>query len=155
MRMAITDAPEEHKQPRRSPLRAILPYTTVAVVIAAIYVAWTFYSRAESNRKAQQAIAAQQEQARKDQVEQIYGSGEIKFTTFGADSAVLNPGEHTELCYGVLNAKTVKLDPPVEQAKPTYHHCVDIAPKQTTTYTITAADSKGNSKSESVTIRVR
>ena len=139
----------------RSRLRAVLPYTTTALVIAILYVAWTFYSRYESSRKAQEAIDAQRAEARKQQVEQIYGSGGIKFTTFGADSGVLKRGESTELCYGVLNAKTVKLDPPVEPAKPTYYHCVQVTPKTTTTYTITAEDGKGNSKSESLTIRVR
>ena len=139
----------------RSPLQALLPYTTVAVVIAALYVAWTFYSRYESNRKAEQAIQAQKDAARKQIVEQVYGSGEIKFSTFSADSGVLKRGESTQLCYGVENAKTVKIDPPIEQAKPTYYHCVEITPKTTTTYTITAQDAKGNSKSESLTVQVR
>lgn len=145
----------EFQQPPRSRLRALLPYTTVAVIIAALYVAWTFYSRYESNRKAQQAIQAERDEARKRVVDQIYGSGEIKFTTFGADSGVLKRGESTELCYGVVNAKTVKIDPPVEQAKPSYHHCIEITPKTTTTYTITAADGRGNSKSESITVQVK
>ncbi|MBV8833994.1 MAG: hypothetical protein JO108_32740, partial [Acidobacteriaceae bacterium] len=50
---------------RKSALETILPYTTVAVILAALYVAYTFYSRHESSRKAQEAIAAQQEDARK------------------------------------------------------------------------------------------
>ena len=153
--MPLAEAPEEREPERRSTLQRMLPFTTVAIVIAALYVGWTFYSRYESNRQSEQAIQAQREEARKRQVEQIYGSGEIKFTTFGADSGVLARGETTQLCYGVLNAKTVKLDPPVEQAKPSYHHCVEIAPKKTTTYTITASDEKGNSKSESITVQVK
>lgn len=147
-----------HKQPEKTPhslLQALLPYTTVAVIVAALYVAWTFYSRYESNRKAQQAIQAEKDEARKRIVDQVYGSGEIKFSTFAADSGVLKRGESTQLCYGVENAKTVKIDPPVEQAKPTYYHCVEIAPKTTTTYTITAEDGKGKSKSESLTIQVK
>lgn len=139
----------------RSRLQAIIPYTTVVLIIVALYVAWTFYSRYESNRKAQQAIAAKRAEANKDEVNQIFGPGEIKFTTFAADAGVLHPGQTTQLCYGVLNAKTVKIDPPIEQAKPTYYHCVEIAPKKTTTYTITAEDAKGNKKSQSLTIQVR
>ena len=143
-------------EPRpHSHVRAVLPYTTVAVIIAALYVAWTFYSRHESSRKAQEAIQASKEDARKRVVDQIYGGGEIRFTTFGADSGVLKRGESTQLCYGVVNAKTVKLDPPVEQAKPSYHHCLEISPKTTTTYTITAEDGRGNSKSESITVQVK
>ena len=150
--MSSNSQPE---RPSQSRVRALLPYTTVALIIAALYVAWTFYSRYESNRRAHEALQSSKEEARKRVVDQIYGAGEIRFTTFGADSGVLRRGESTELCYGVVNAKTVKLNPPVEQAKPSYHHCVEVAPKTTTTYTITAEDGRGNTKSESITIQVR
>jgi hypothetical protein len=152
--MAITDSPTPHAPRRKSPWEAVLPYTTVAVIIAALYVAWTFYSRHESNKRAVERIQAEREAARKRVVDQIYGSGEVRFTTFGADSGVLKRGETTQLCYGVVNAKNVKLDPPVEQIKPSYHHCLEIAPKKTTTYTLTADDGAGHAKSETLTIRV-
>ncbi len=153
--MSLTDVPDSQPPSQRSGLRAVLPYTTIALVLAALYVAWTFYSRAESNRQAQEAIAAKKEEARKRVVDQIYDSGEIKFSTFSADTGLLHRGETTQLCYGVVNATAVKLDPPVAEIKPSYRHCVEIAPKTTTTYTITAEDGKGNSKSESLTIRVQ
>jgi hypothetical protein len=54
----------------------------------------------------------------------------------------------------VTNAKTLKLDPPVAEIKPAYRHCLEIAPTKTTTYTITADDGKGHTKSESLTVRV-
>ncbi len=154
--MALTDAPDETPQPQRRGLRAVLPYTTVLLILAALYVAWTFYSRHESDRQAQAAIEAKKEAERKRVADLIYGSGEVSFSTFGADSGVLHAGESTELCYGVVNATAVKLEPPVaEDIKPSYHHCLEIAPKKTTTYTITAQDAKGNKKSESVTVRVQ
>ena len=152
--MILTDAPNETPQPPRSGLRALLPYTTVLMILAALYVAWTFYSRHESNRQAQAEIEAKQEEARKHVVDTIYGSGEIKFSVFGADRGVLHHGETTHLCYGVVNATAVKLDPPVAQIVPSYHHCIEVSPKKTTTFTITAEDAKGNSKSESITVRV-
>jgi archaellum component FlaF (FlaF/FlaG flagellin family) len=155
MPMSITDAPQNPEQPPKSALRAILPYTTAALIIAILYVAWTFYSRYERNQKAQQALQTQEKEQRNRVLGQVYGSGEIRFITFSADSGALKRGESTQLCYGVVNAKTVKIDPPVEQAKPTYHHCLEIAPKTTTTYTIIAEDGKGNSKSQSLTIQVK
>ena len=160
--MSLLDSP--HAAPdregtvrhRKSALETILPYTTVAVILAALYVAYTFYSRHESSRKAQEAIAAQQEDARKHQVEQIYGAGEVRFTTFGADEAVVTRGHSTQLCYGVLNATSVKMDPPLsEPGKVTAHHCVEISPRETTTYTITASNGKGDTKTESVTVQVK
>lgn len=153
--MAITDAPPPHEEKHGSLLRRILPFTSVGVIIAALYVAWTFYSRYESNQQAMQRIQAEREASRKRVVDQIYGSGEIRFSTFGADNGFLKRGETTELCYGVLNAKNVKVDPPIGETKPSYHHCIEIAPKKTTTYTITADDGSGHSKSESITIHVQ
>jgi hypothetical protein len=136
-------------------VRKALHFTWIAVVIAALYVAWVFYSRH------QQQVAADRELAqRKKEKEQrvdnlIFGSGEVQFTIFSADRGVLSPGSTTELCYGVVNAVKVELDPPIEAAKPTYRHCLQIAPKKTTTYTIKATDAKGNTKSQSLTIQVR
>jgi hypothetical protein len=154
--MAITDpSPPPREGAHKSFLSKILPFTTVGVIIAALYVAWTFYSRYQGNKQAMQRIQAEHEVARKRVVDQIYGSGEIRFTTFGADSGLLKRGERTELCYGVVNAKNVKVDPPVGETKPSYHHCIEIAPEKTTTYTITADDGAGHSKSESLTIRVQ
>ena len=81
--------------------------------------------------------------------------GQLTFTTFEASDGTLKRGQTTQLCYGVVNAKTVKLDPPVEAIKPSSRHCLDIAPKKTTTYTITADDAAGQTKSVSLTVRVQ
>src|SRR3954452_8459016 len=127
--MAITAADPGPSNRRKSSLAVLLPYTTVGVLIAALYVAWTFYSRHESTKKAEQAVQMEKERARKRVVDQIYGSGEVKFTIFSAGSAAVKRGESTQLCYGVVNAKTVKLEPPVgEELRPTYRHCIEIRP---------------------------
>lgn len=153
--MTLTQPPNEPERKQRSALQAILPYTTVAMIIAALYVAWTFYSRHEANRAAAQAIQNKKAEENKQFVSDVYGSGEIKFTAMTADSGTLAPGQTTQLCYGVVNAKSVKIDPPIEQLKPSYHHCFEIAPKKTTTYTITADDGARHTKSESLTIQVK
>lgn len=153
--MSLTEPPSEPERNRRSPLQAILPYTTIALIVAVLYVAWTFYSRHESNHRAEAAIEARKAEAQKESADQIFGSGAVGFSTFSVDSGTLKRGETTELCYGVVNAQTVKIDPPIEAAKPSYHHCIEIAPKKTTTYTITAADVKGNTKTESLTVQVK
>jgi hypothetical protein len=139
----------------RSLLRAILPYTSVAVIIAALYVAWIFWSRYQSAKEAEETARQRQEQAKKDIYDQISQHGELSFTTFEAADGTLKRGQTTELCYGVVNAKTVKLDPPVEDIKPSYRHCLDISPKRTTTYTITADNGAGQTKTLSLTVRVK
>ena len=47
-------------------IRALLPYTTAAVVLAALYLAWVFVSRWDENRRLERAAAAQQ--AKADQI---------------------------------------------------------------------------------------
>jgi hypothetical protein len=153
--MSFTEPAGEPERKRRSFLRALLPYTTAAMIVAALYVAWTFYSRYEANRRTSQALENRKAEENKRFIDRVYGSGQINFTSMTADSGVLAPGETTQLCYGVVNAKTVKIDPPIEQLKPSYHHCFEIAPRKTTTYTITAEDGAGHTKSESLTIQVK
>jgi type II secretory pathway pseudopilin PulG len=153
--MALTDAPPPPERPKRSQLAAVLPYTSVAVIIAALYVVWTFYSRHEANMKAQQQLAAQQAEQRQREARTIFGSGGLSFRTWSADKAVVRPGETAHICYGIVDAKTVNIDPPVEQLKPSYLHCFDVNPRKTTTYTITAADAAGHTASEHLTIQVR
>ncbi len=154
--MALTDAPPpDPVKPPGFGLRKLLPFTSIGVLIAILYVAWTFYSRHQSDVAAEHAAAAKEQERRERTVSAVFGSGEILFSTFSADTGLLKRGDHTQLCYGVENAKTIKLDPPIAEVKPTYRSCIEIAPKKTTTYTITADDGKGHAKSQSLTVRVQ
>jgi hypothetical protein len=136
-------------------MRKILPYTWIAVIIVALYVAWIFYSRHEREAASEAALAKQKREQTEQVNNLIFGSGEVRFSNFSADRGVLRRGESTELCYGVVNAVRLEIDPPIEAAKPTYHHCIAITPNTTTTYTLKATDAKGNTKSESLTVQVR
>jgi hypothetical protein len=152
--MALTDT--ELPERKKSSLAALLPYTTVVMILAALYVAWIFYSRHESARKEQEAIKARQQETEKRNADLIFGSGEVRLTVFSADNAMVRRGETTRLCYGVVNATTLKIDPPVsEPVKPTNRHCVEITPKQTTTYKLTASNDKGETKTASLTVQVK
>lgn len=149
--MSFVDQPPDPK----SPLKSILPYTTVLTIIVALYVGWVMYSRHQSTVDSETAAREQKVEAEKRVDDQIFGSGEVKFTTLEAADATVRRGQTTELCYGVVNATSVKIDPPIESIKPSSRHCMDISPKKTTTYTVTASDAKGNSKSLSLTITVK
>jgi hypothetical protein len=59
------------------------------------------------------------------------------------------------MCYGVSNAKSVKLDPPDANVWPSNDRCLQISPKKTTTYTFTADDGQGNTKTATLTIEVK
>jgi hypothetical protein len=150
----ITD--QRESQPRKTGgIRTVLRFTWIGVLIAAAYVAWIFYSRHERAAAAEAELKQKKQQEAERVNNLIFGSGELQFSTFVADRGVLQRGESTELCYGVVNAVSVELTPPIEQAKPSYRHCIEISPKVTTTYTITAKDAKGNSKTASLTVVVK
>ncbi|MDQ2773324.1 MAG: hypothetical protein M3Y57_00090 [Acidobacteriota bacterium] len=153
--MPLTDEPNLPPAGGESPFRKIFPYTTVLMVIVVLWVAWILYSRHAENARATADLQAKQEQAQRDNANFVLQHGELTFTTFEAADGTLKPGQSTELCYGVVNAKNVKIDPPVEQIKPSIRHCMDIAPKKTTIYTITADDGAGHTKSVSLTVHVK
>ncbi len=158
MSLLNDDAPQGAEQPppqKKSALAGILPYTSVALVLALLYVAWVFYSRHERSQEAAAVIEKERQDAEKKQANMIFGSGEVKFLTFSASPGHLKSGESARLCYGMVNAEKVKIEPSIgEDVKPTSRHCADISPKSTTTYTITASNAKGETKSTSLTVQV-
>jgi hypothetical protein len=135
-------------------LRRLLPFTTVLTVLAALYAGWTLYSRHQS--LADDERDSQQKQADADQeIVARFGGDQLTILGFNAAKGEVSPGGRVVLCYGVSNAAQVKIEPGVEPIKPAISHCLNVFPKKTTTYTLKADDAKGNSKSASLTIRVR
>lgn len=136
------------------------PYFYSAIVLAAVlaYVAFLLISRHESDRafdrrNAQKAAEEQREEDRAA-VEQLGGS-ELAIRALYVAPQIIRPGETAQLCYDVANAKTVTLDPPAGEVWPAHNRCVDVAPKKTTTYTLSITDSTGKSASQSVELKVR
>ncbi len=58
------------------------------------------------------------------------------------------------LCYGVENANSVQLDPPIEKLWPSLVRCFEIAPPHTTTYTLTAKGTDGAGVTETAVVEV-
>lgn len=79
----------------------------------------------------------------------------VKITQFYANKSGVPKGEAALLCYGVANAKTVRLDPEVEKIVPSLSRCIEVAPKQDTTYTLTAVGADGTEVSQKVTVSTR
>jgi hypothetical protein len=78
----------------------------------------------------------------------------VKILAFYPRDAVVTEGEKTLLCYGVSNAASVRVDPPVDGVSPSLTRCVEIRPKVETRYTLTAVGSDGQSVSQSATVRI-
>ena len=141
----------------KSALRNPLLYSSIVIGIALLGVGWIFFSRWQENRALEQKS---QEERRQQQLEndraalEQFGGKELAIQMFYASPGALRRGESTRLCYGVANAKTVKLEPQSNPVWPSHSRCVEVAPAKTTTYTLTIADAAGNTKSQTVEVKV-
>jgi len=133
-------------------------YSKFVLAIVALLVFWIFFSRWWQNRyieyRAKESAAEKQRAEDRATLEQM-GGKELAIQTFYAMPGEIRRGQSVQLCYGVANAKSVKLEPQSNPVWPSYSRCVNDSPTKTTTYTLTIADAAGNSKSQSLTIQVR
>ncbi|MEP7355529.1 MAG: hypothetical protein ABI824_20050 [Acidobacteriota bacterium] len=125
----------------------------IALVIGLTYVSWVLYQREqpttiELKRKAKEAKTTEWYRA-------TYGTDELTITQFIARTYEIHTGETALLCYGVLNAKTVRLEPAVELLHPSTTYCFNVTPAKTTTYKLIAASADGKTVDQSLTIAVR
>jgi hypothetical protein len=135
-------------------VRKLLPYTTAGVIVAAIYLVWVFAARWSENRRI--AAEAEEQRAKLDrQVTTMYGDGKLKILNFYATPSNLRRGEKGMVCYGVANAKAVRLDPPVERVWPSVARCFEVAPRKDTHYTLTAEDAQGHTAAQSFLLQVK
>ena len=135
-------------------LRRLLPYTTAALIVALLYVGWTFLSRWNENREIERAAEARKAAANTKIVE-MYGSGNLKILNFYASPGIVQRGGSGLLCYGVANASEVRIEPRVEPVKPALSRCIQISPAADTSYTLTAQDAAGHTLTQSVQVLVR
>src|SRR5438046_8391600 len=83
------------------------------------------------------------------------GGKELAIQNFYAIPGVIRSGQSVQVCYGVANAKTVKLEPQSNPVWPSYARCVEVTPAKTTTYTLTITGAAGDTKSQSLVVTVR
>jgi len=150
----MNSAPET---PVKSPFKNPFLYSGTLILFLSAYVGYTVYSRHQSIRDFEKRTEEKQlEQRHEDDrraIEQLGGS-ELGFRALYVTRATIHRGEKSQLCYDVANAKTVALDPPEGEVWPSHSRCLDLAPKKSTTYTLTITDATGNSASQSVQIQV-
>ena len=121
--------------------------------MALLYVAWTFYSRWNRNRSIEEAAQAEKARANAEIVTKY--AGDLKILSFYTTAGTIRRGEKTLLCYGVVSAAKVRIEPAVEPVKPSLSRCVEVSPAADTSYTLTAEDETGHSVTASLPIRVR
>jgi hypothetical protein len=151
---------ESHQpdRPSKSIFKKPSFYSKLVLTIAALIVFWIFFSRWWQNRsieyRERQSAAEKQRADDRATLEQM-GGRELAIQTFYATPGEIRRGQSVQLCYGVANAKSVKLEPQSNPVWPSYSRCVNDSPAKTTTYTLTIADAAGNTKSQSLSVQVR
>jgi hypothetical protein len=152
----LTDTPVK---PRAKTLfKNPLLYSSLLVGAALLVVIWIFYSRWQENHSIERRTReeASRKQRENDRIAlQQLGGKELAIQSFYASPGAFHKGESLQLCYGVANAKVVKLEPQPNAVWPSYARCVNVSPPKTTTYTLTVSDAAGNTKSQSVQVNVR
>jgi hypothetical protein len=78
----------------------------------------------------------------------------VKIAQFYARDGVLTEGGKTVLCYGVSNARSARIEPPVDGVGPALSRCVEVRPKSETRYTLIAEGADGRAVSQSVSVRI-
>ena len=147
----IEETPAESKSVFRNPYL----YTSILMTAALMYAGWMLFSRWEENRSFERR-AAEEKLERDRRAVEAMGGKQLAIQNFYAYPGELRRGEKTRICYGVANAKTVRMDPPVEEEIwPSYTRCINVTPQKTTTYTLTAEDGSGHSDTASLTIEVK
>lgn len=151
--MLIDPIPEQ-----KSLLRNPLLYTSAVVVVALLGVVYVMFSRWQEHRSIDRHATEQRAEKQREEdrvaLEQL-GGKDFNILSFYASPTVIRRGESAQLCYGVSNAKSVKLEPQPQPVWPSAAHCVDVSPIKSMTYTLTIVDAAGATKSQTVELKVR
>ena len=134
-------------------MKKAAPYLGVVLAIALLYDGYIFYSRWSEKRDVQRR-QDQQEAALAKKTLDLLGGGALKITSFYVSPGVIRKGSTANICYGVTGAKTLRIDPPVEEVWPALTHCLQVSPVKDTEYKLTAQDAGGHSVSESFVLQV-
>jgi hypothetical protein len=143
---------------RKSILRNPLLYSSAILGVALLTIVYVMISRWQDartrERQAAQERAEKQQEQDKMAVEQL-GGKDFAILSFYASPPTVRRGESTQLCYGVSNAKKVRLEPQTQPVWPSVARCVDVSPSKSTTYTLTIEDAAGRTQSQNIDVKVR
>ena len=143
---------------RKSILKNPLLYSSAILGVALLTVVYVMISRWQDararERQAAQERAEKQQEQDKMAVEQL-GGKDFAILSFYASPPTVRRGESTQLCYGVSNAKEVRLQPQTQPVWPSVARCVDVSPTKSTTYTLTIEDAAGHRLSQDIDVKVR
>ena len=81
--------------------------------------------------------------------------GPVRILQFYASVGTLTIGQKALLCYGVQNARSVRLSPAMAGIYPSSSRCVEVGPEHTTHYVLLAEGFDGRVTTRSLTLPVQ
>ena len=133
-------------------MRQVFFFVQMAAIVVVACVALVTVNRRIADRQREQQ---RQQPDGFAEFERAYGGTAVKIVQFYSREGTLFEGSTTVLCYGVANARSVRMEPPVEGVAVAINNCVEVAPEKDTRYTLTAEGNDGRTVSESFVLKVR
>ncbi len=134
-------------------MKRILWYSVPGTVLALGYLAFVGLTRYAANSDLKRAERASE--AARYKATSGSGGTDVKILQFYAARGEIRKGDRVIVCYGVENAKALRLDPAIEEVEPSPVRCFNAFPKRTTTFKLTATGKDGREVSASFTVRVK
>ena len=150
----LANADPDEKSVFKNPLIYSSAFVVLVGFIVGGIMLFRWLDNRDIDRRAAQERAAKQREMDRLAIQQL-GGKEFAILNFYASPRTIRRGETSQLCYGVSNAKTVKLEPQSNPVWPSAARCVDVSPTKNTTYILTIQDAAGNKKTSTVEIKVR
>jgi len=116
------------------------------VLVSVLYAGWVIYQRRGGGESGAPPVERDPMAA--------YGN-RVKILHFYTSTPEIQRGAKALLCYGVVNAASVRLDPSSESVWPAMSRCFEANPAATTRYTLTAVAADKVTASESLEVVVK
>src|SRR5271169_2865660 len=134
-------------------MRQIAVMLWIAMGLATLRLGWVWLQRQDARTRMERSPRASHSTPRVMPEEDTGTSVDI--TQFYARTGEITDGEPNLVCYGVRNARSVRIEPPVEKLAPALNRCFFIEPHQDTTYKLVAEGDDSSQASASFQVRVK
>ena len=79
----------------------------------------------------------------------------VAIAMFYTSTPVVSKGEAAILCYGVANARELRLEPGGESLTPSPNRCIEVKPERSASYTLVARGAGGDRQSQTIEVHVQ
>jgi hypothetical protein len=134
-------------------VRVITRYSWIVVGLAVLFAVGVLVKHWREDRSVRERILEKKREEDRRVVEML-GGNRFEILNFYATPPGIKRGEPAQLCYGVSNAKSVRLEPQSAEVWPSFSRCVSVTPQKDTTFTLTIDDGAGHTKSATVSVKV-